>query len=241
MTGMALIRKLCEVGSIDPKELLSLLHGTARKKLDVIKQAVNGRMDRHGRAFLFMLVRNYEQSLKEIEDVEKEIYACAQKYEPSVALLETIPGISCMTAITIVSELGTDLSMFPTSGRLCSWAGVVPGDNESAGKKKSTRLKKGNPYVKCVICQCAWEATRASKNYLREWFYRLSKRRGMKKAVIALGHKLLVIVYNILTTGETYDEDRFAEVQKRVDESKKMKLIAQARKYGLVLTDVSAT
>ncbi len=188
-----------------------------------------------------MLVRNYEQSLKEIEDVEREIYACAQKYEPSIGFLETIPGISGMTAITMISELGTDLSMFPTSGHLCSWAGVVPGDNESAGKKKSNRLKKGNPYVKCVICQCAWAATRARKNYLREWFYRLSKRRGMKKAVIALGHKLLVIVYNILTTGEAYDESRFAEVQKRVDESKKMKLIAQARKYGLVLTDARGT
>lgn len=240
-TGMALIRKLCEAGSIEPEEILNLLHGTARKKLDVIRQAVNGRMDGHDRAFLSMLVRNYEQSLKEIEDVEREIYACAQKYEPSIALLETIPGISGMTAITMISELGTDLSMFPTSGYLCSWAGVVPGDNESAGKKKSNRLKKGNPYVKCVICQCAWAATRARKNYLREWFYRLSKRRGMKKAVIALGHKLLVIVYNILTTGEAYDESRFAEVQKRVDESKKMKLIAQARKYGLVLTDARGT
>jgi transposase len=114
-----------------------------------------GRMDGHDRAFLSMLARNYGQSLKEIEDVEKEIYDCAEKYGSSIAMLETIPGISGMTAVTMVSKLGTNLSMFPTSGHLCSWAGVVPGDNESAGKKKSNRLKKGNPYVKCVIWQCA--------------------------------------------------------------------------------------
>ncbi|MCI9125444.1 MAG: IS110 family transposase [Eubacterium sp.] len=133
-----MIRKLCEAGSIELEVILNFLHGTARKKLDVIRQAVNGRMDGHDRAFLSMLARNYGQSLKEIEDVEKEIYDCAEKYGPSIALLETIPGISGMTAVTMVSKLGTNLSMFPTSGHLCSWAGGFRGITRAPERRNRT-------------------------------------------------------------------------------------------------------
>lgn len=235
ITGMLLIQKLCQCGYISPEEVLSHLRGTVRNKLDDVKQAVNGKMSEHDRRFLSMLVRNYEQCLREIEAVEAEIETCSRKFDGAITLLETIPGINRLTATTIISEIGIDLSMFPSAAHLCSWAGMVPGDNESAGKKKSTRLRKGNPHVKSVICQCAWAATKSKKNYLREWFWKLSRRRGTKKAVIALGHKLLIIIYHMLTTGEVYDENRYSEVKTRMDESKKQKLIAEAKKYGLVL------
>ena len=235
ITGLALIKHLCAVGHIAPGEVLFHLKGTTRNKLDVVQQAVNGKLSEHERRFLSMLVRNFEQCQNEIAAVEQEIADYSKKYESALSLLETIPGVSRLSATTIISEIGVDLHMFPTAAHLCSWAGLVPGDNMSAGKKKSTRLRNGNPYVKSVICQCGWAAARSKKNYLRSWFWALSRRRGTKKAVIALGHKLLIIIYNMLLTGEVYDENRYAVVQSRTEEYKKQRLLAEARKYGLVL------
>jgi len=240
MTGLALIRRLCEVGYVAPANVDSMVFSTARKKISELRQALNGKLDAHERDFLSMLVRIYDHSLTEIAEVEAKIMECAQKFDSAITLIESIPGIQRTTAITIVSELGTDLSMFPTAGHLCSWVGMCPGNNESAGKKKSTRISQGNRHIKSVLCQCAWGATRSKKTYLREWFYKLSRRRGMKKAVIALGRKILVIVYHMITTGECYDEKHFDEVQTKYDDIRKKRLLAEAKKLGLELMPVSA-
>ncbi|WP_425057927.1 IS110 family transposase ISCsa3 [Sporomusa carbonis] len=234
-SGISLIHKLCDVGYISPDDVLSHLRGTARKKLDDIKQAVNGRLNEHERSFLSMLVRNFEQCLREIEDIEKKIMECAGKFEEAIRLVETVPGIQRLTAITIISEIGTDLNMFPTAAHLCSWAGMCPGNNESAGKKKSTRLSKGNLQLKNILCQCSWAATRNKKTYLRDWYWKLSRRRGMKKAIIALGRKLLTIIYHMLTTGELYDETRYGQAKNRHEEIRRNKLIAEAQRLGLKL------
>lgn len=94
---------------------------------------------------------------------------------------ETIPAVQRRASEIIISEPGVDISMFPTAGHLCKWAGLCPGDNESAKKKKTMRITKGNPGIKSVMCQCAWAATRCKKFFLRDWFYRLRARRGTKK------------------------------------------------------------
>jgi transposase len=235
LTGMTIIKRLCAVGFVVPADVDSMVFSTARKKITELRQALNGKLSVHERDFLSMLVRIYEHSLTEIAEVESKIMECAQKYDATISLIETIPGIQRLTAVTIVSELGTDLSMFPTAGHLCSWVGMCPGNNESAGKKKSTRITQGNIHLKSVLCQCAWGATRSKKNYLREWFYKLSRRRGMKKAVIALGRKMLVIIYNMVTSGEVYDEKHFDEAQVKYDDIRKKRLIAEAKKLGLEL------
>ena len=190
LTGMTIIKRLCSVGFIAPTSLDEMVYSTARKKIPDLLQALNGRLIAHEMEFLSMLVRTYEHSMEEIADVEAKLMVCAQKYEAAVSLIETVPGIQRITAVSIISELGTDLSMFPSAGHLCSWVGMCPGNNESAGKKKSTRILQGNSHLKSVLCQCAWAATHTKKNYLREWFFKLSRRRGMKKAVIALGTEL---------------------------------------------------
>lgn len=235
LTGMTIIKRLCTAGFIAPAEIDAMVFSTARKKIPELLQALNGRMTAHEMDFLSMLVRIYERSLTEITEVEASLMQCAQKYEATVSLIETVPGIQRLTAVSIISELGTDLSMFPSAGHLCSWVGMCPGNNESAGKKKSTRITPGNAHLKSVLCQCAWAAIRSKRNYLREWFYKLSRRRGMKKAVIALGRKMLVILYNMLTTGECYNEKHFAEAQNKYDEIRKRRLISEAKKLGLEL------
>lgn len=240
LSGMAIINRLCKDGFVTLSELDTIVLSVARKKIPELRQALNGRMSEHERIFLSMLVRVYEHSQAEIVEIESNIIECASRFNSAVELISTIPGISQLTAVSIISELGTDLSMFPTAGHLCSWVGMCPGNNESAGKKKSTRITQGNRHLKSVLCQCAWAATHTKKNYLREWFFKLSRRRGMKKAVVALGRKMLVIIYNMLVSGECYNEQYFQEAQVKYHDIKKARLIAEAKKLGLELAPVPA-
>jgi len=106
----------------------------------------------------------------------------------------------------LIAELGTDMSVFPSAGHCASWAGVVPGENESAGKKKSTRCRKGNKVLRRILSQAAWGASRKKRSYLRTFFYRIRARQGASKAVMALAHKILVIAYQILKTNTPYQE-----------------------------------
>ena len=150
-------------------------------------------------------------------------------------LLETIPALQRRASTIIVSELGDDFSMFPTAGHLCKWAGLCPGDNESAKKKKTMRITKGNPRIKSVMVQCAWAATRCKNFFLRDWFYRLRARRGAKKALIAVARKLLAMVWYILTTGENYEETRYEQIKKNQEDRRKQRLKTEAAKLGFKL------
>lgn len=234
-SGMALVRHLSQTGSISAEEAKMLLKGTAKSKSEAILQAINGKLSPHEQSFLNMLLEIYDHSLCEIAKIEAKIDLCAEKFDSAISLLETIPGVQRIGAITVISEIGTDVSMFPSAGNLCSWAGMCPVDNESAGKRKSTRLAQGNIHLKNVLCQTAWAVTRCKNTYLREWFWRLQSRRGMKKAVIALGRKLLVIIWNMLLTGEIFSEARYTETKMRMEEHQKQRLATQAKRLGLIV------
>ena len=227
MSGFELIKKLCDKGKLTPLDVEECLHGTLRAKSAEVQQAVAGQLSAHDKVM--------ENCQKEIEEVECHIEGRAHQYEPTLQLLETIPALQRRASTIIISELGVDLSTFPTAGHLCKWAGLCPGDNESAGKKKSTRITKGNPRIKSVMVQCAWAATRCKNFFLRDWFYRLRARRGTKKALIAVSRKRLSIVWHILMTGETYEETRYEETKKNQEERRKQKLKAEAAKLGFKL------
>ncbi len=235
ISGSELIKKLCEKGKLTLLDVEGCLHGTLKAKSIEVQQAVAGQLSEHDKMFLTTLVNVMENCQKEIDKVEKRIVDCAQQYEPTLQLLETIPAIQRRASTVIVSELGTDLSTFPTAGHLCKWAGLCPGDNESAKKKKTMRITKGNPRIKSVMVQCAWAATRCKNFFLRDWFYRLRARRGTKKALIAVARKLLSIVWHILTTGEIYEETRYEKTKKNQEERHKQKLKAEAAKLGFKL------
>lgn len=235
VSGFELIKMLCEKGKLTQADVNNCLHGTLKGKSSEVQQAVAGQLSQHDKLFLKNLVKVMENCQKEIEEVERRIMGCAQQYEPALQLLETIPAIQRRASTIIVSELGVDLSMFPTAGHLCKWAGLCPGDNESAKKKKTMRITKGNPRIKSVMVQCAWAATRCKNFFLRDWFYRLRARRGTKKALIAVARKLLSIVWHILTTGEIYEETRYDETKKNQEERRRQKLKAEAAKLGFRL------
>lgn len=235
VSGMEIIKRLCEKGEIQPDEVLGLLHGTVRNKVSEIRMAVNGKMTQHQKDFLKMLVNWYEQCQSHVAEVEKKMMVCAEKYREAIDLICTIPAMQTISAVTIIAETGVDLRMFPTSGHFCSWAGLCPEDNESAGKRKSTHLSKGNNYIKTILCQCAWGTTRSKKSYLRDWYWKLKQRKGGKRAIIALAHKLLTFIYHILIIKQPFDEERHIAVKKEQDRIRVQKIIAEAKRLGLTI------
>jgi transposase len=143
-------------------------------------------------------------------NLESLILSVAEKYLPQLNLVMTVPGIQSFSAIAVISEIGVDMSVFPTSKHLCSWAGLTPQNNESAGKKKTTRIGHAGAYIKPLLVQCALCAIRAKQNpEIRNRYLSLKKRRGHKKAVIAIARMLLTAIYNILKKNEPYNPELY--------------------------------
>ena len=140
-------------------------------------------------------------------NLESLILSVAEKYLPQLNLVLTVPGIQSFSAIAIIGEIGVDMSVFPTSKQLCSWAGLTPQNNESAGKKKTTRINRAGAYIKPLLVQCANSAIRSKANpEVRNRYLALKKRRGHKKAIIAISRMLLTAIYNILKKNEPYNQ-----------------------------------
>ncbi|MFS0645832.1 transposase, partial [Siminovitchia sp. 179-K 8D1 HS] len=144
-------------------------------------------------------------------DLEQLIKELAQEYQSQIKLIQTVPGFKKeLTSIRLISEIGVDMTKFPTSGHLCSWAGVVPANNESAGKKHSTKISKGGRYLKPLLVQVANAVVRSETHpEIRNKYLQLKKRRGHKKAIIAIAHRLLVAIYHVLLNKEPYNPDLY--------------------------------
>lgn len=157
------------------------------------------------------IIRSHMDSLELCKlNVESLILTVAEKYLPQFDLVSTVPGIQTFAAIGIISEIGVDLSVFPTSKHLCSWAGLTPQNNESAGKKKTTRIGRAGDYIKPLLVQCALCAIRKKSNpEIRNRYLSIKKRRGHKKAIIAIARMLLTAIYNILKKNEPYNPDLY--------------------------------
>ena len=148
-------------------------------------------------------------------NLESLILSVSEKYLPQLNLILTVPGIKTFSAITVISEIGVDMSVFPTSKHLCSWAGLTPQNNESAGKKKTTRISRAGAYIKPLLVQCALNAIRKKSNpEIRNRYLSIKKRRGHKKAIIAIARMLLTAIYNILKKNEPYNADLYRQADK---------------------------
>jgi transposase len=154
----------------------------------------------------------------------------------AVQLLDTIPGVGERVAETIVAEIGVDMSRFPTAGHLASWAGMCPGNNESAGKRKSGKTNQGSPYLRAALVQAAWAASHTKGTYLSAQFGRLVRRMGKKKALVAVGHSILVIVYQVLSGRANYQELGGDYFDRRNVEVQRQRLIRRLESLGLRVT-----
>ena len=181
-----------------------------KASVEQVQAAVDGEMCAE-QAEKLRIIRSHMDSLKLCKlNSESLILTTAEKYLPQLNLVMTAPGIQSFSAIGIISEIGVDMSVFPTSKHLCSWAGLTPQNNESAGKKKTTRISRAGVYIKPLLVQCALNAIRAKQfPEVRNRYLALKKRRGHKKAIIAIARMLLTVIYNILKKNEPYNPDLY--------------------------------
>ena len=199
-------------GERDPEALAELARGRLREKLPLLRRALAGRLQPHQSILLERILAHIDFLEASIAQLQQEIAHALAAAEPmgaeeAVALLQTIPGVSEQTAATLVAEIGTAMSRFPSAKHLASWAGLCPGNHQSAGKRLSGKPTGGNRWLKAVLGEVAWSITRLRQaNYLSAQYHRLARRRGKLKAIVAVAHSILVIAYHILRTKQPYRE-----------------------------------
>ena len=205
VSGRLMLRALIE-GKATPEEMADLAKKKLRKKIPELQPALEGRLEEHHRFLLRLQLDRAEAAEKDLVSLEQCIQEKIKPYELQLTLLQEIPGVDWTLAAVIIAELGVDMSVFETVSQLASWAGVCPGNNESAGKRKSSRIPKGNVYLKTALVEAANSAARAKGTYLRDKFYRLKARRGYKRAAVAIAHKILVAIYHMLSRNVSYND-----------------------------------
>lgn len=234
-SGRNIIRHLIEHGSIDREALDKCLKTKTRNRIDEILVALNGTLSVHQRRFLNMVFQHLEDLEAHKHAVEDEITEEVLKHTDALNLLCSIPGIDVTAAAAIIAEIGTDMSSFPDSQHICSWAGLSPGNNESAGKRKSVHINKGNPYLKSMLCETAWIMAAHRKLYLSSWYWKVKQRKGAKRATIALARKILSIIYTMLKTGTPYNEECFEQRRLRCERKRANRLVNELQKLGYVV------
>ncbi|AJY73726.1 IS110 family transposase [Paenibacillus beijingensis] len=206
VSGITLLEALVNGEVLDSQSVMGMVHHSVRKKVPSLIEALNGRVRAHHRFMIRRHLEHIEQLKEHIETVQVEIDRLLQPYREEVELLKTIPGIQEDAAASILSEIGTNMSEFQTEKHIASWASVCPGNNESAGKKRSSKKNKGNKNLKAVLCQVAWAASMSKNTRLAAFHARVVKRRGPKKAAMATAHLILKICYFVLKDKKPYEE-----------------------------------
>src|SRR6266545_4975133 len=219
-SGRAMIQALID-GESDPAKLAALAHWKVRASAATLREALHGRIKRHHR----FLLRLHLQQV----DAPDAGLAC---FRDAVKQLSTIPGVSELSAQVILSEIGTDMGRFATAAHLRSWAGLCPRNDESAGKRRSTRLRRGAPWLKAMLVQCAWAAARTKATYLHAQFVRLRARRGPKKAICAVAASILTAVYHMLKDGTFYEDLGAVHFDRRRPETQARRLVKRLAELG---------
>ncbi len=190
----------------DPEVLAELARGRLRAKLPQLRQALEGRVEDYHRFLLERLLAHIDFLEQSIAVVQQEIQERLKPYEEAAEVLSSIPTLGEAAIATIIAEIGVDMERFPSDKHVASWAGVCPGNHESAGKRLSGKTTHGNPYLRAVLCELAWVVAHTKGTYLSAFYHRVARRRGKKRAILAVAHKLLVIIYHVLKTKKPYNE-----------------------------------
>ena len=220
--------------SINHEEISSRLLRSLKKKSESVIESIEGYQMTDAQKYRMRLVHAHMDYITStISDIDSMIDSLVKPYENAVQLLCTIPGVDRSSAITIISEIGTDMTQFSNSKRLCCWAGLTPGNNESAGKKKSVRITRAGVYLKPALVQVAHAAVKSNKTpYYKAKYERITKRRGKKRAIIAVARMLLTAVYHMLSTGEAWNPTDLYKIDmpEPLKNKQKEKAVKQAMK-----------
>jgi len=240
VSGRAMLRALSE-GENDADKMAQMARGALREKEAQLRRALTGKLTRSQRFVLKELLRQLDETEAAIARVSQQIQLQTQEnhcpFVPeAVELLQTIPGVGERVAEAIISEIGVDMTRFPSDAHLSSWAGMCPGNNESAGKRKSGKTTKGSPYLRAALTQAAWAASHTKLTYLSAQYRRLASRRGKRKALVAVGHTILVISYHILKHKSGYRELGVDYFDRQNVESQRTRYIRKLAALGLKVT-----
>jgi transposase len=242
VSGRRMIEAMIE-GVRDPRKLAALAHRQIKASPKELYDALHGRLTDHHRFLLQLHIGQHDALNAAIEQIDRQVDTAVSKLDEEaadgqasfralIALLCTIPGVSTLAATTILAEIGRDMSRFATAGHLVAWAGMCPGQNESAGKRKASRLRKGAPWLKTILVQCAWAAKRTKNSYYRAQFNRLSGRRGPQKAICAVAASILTAIYHMLSDGTEHHDLGIDHFERRPVEVSVKRLVARLAKLG---------
>jgi len=217
VSSLDMLRSIAN-GNDDLDDLVNYARGTMKQKREQLKLALQGYIQEHQRFMIKTIIDHYDYLTNTIDMLDKEIAERMNDYQDDIERLDSIPGIATRMAEQMLAELGTNIKeQFPSAAQMCSWAGLVPGNNESAGKRKSSKTRNGNKYLKSALIEAA-HSVRGSKNYLGALYRRMASRKGKKRAAIVVAHAILRISYYLLTRKEMYvdlGEDHFDKQRKQ--------------------------
>lgn len=233
-TGKAILDKL-SIHQTDAVALAELAKGSLKNKKPQIVRALQGSFTKHDAALLKHQLVVHEQLQERRTAIELQLADSVTPYEKLISRLDEMPGINRDAAIEILGEIGDDMSPWANARRFSAWAGLCPGNHESAGKRKNVGVRKGNPFLKSILVQAATAAVKAQGTYYQAKFVRLSKRRGYKRAIVAIAHKMLIAIYHMIRNDKPYQELGAAIFDQRSAESKTQSLVKQLESLGFAV------
>ena len=240
----AIVSYLLTCDTFDPEHCKSLLHGSMKPKADEIIDSILGYELSNEQNQKLKICREHHSYIEQCKaNLQLYIDALSKKYQPQIDLIASLEGIGQKAATVILSEIGADMSIFYSAKHLCSWAGLTSGNNESAGKKKSVRISRAGIYLKPILVQCALASLKSQKDtYFKDKYLRIKKRRGHKKAIIAIARMMLTCIYHMLSKNEPFNPtDRdYLDIPEKIQEKYQQKAVEQAiyilQKQGFTIT-----
>lgn len=235
VSGRAMMRALI-AGRTDPEALAELARGRMRTKIPQLRRALTARFRTHHAYLLARMLTHAEALDAEIAELDERIAQALRPFADLIELLGTITGIQARSAQNILAEIGADMAVFPTGAHLASWAGLCPGQRDSGGKRGSGKTRKGNPWLRTTLVQCARAAIRRRDSYFAECYRQIMRRRGDPKAIIAVAHEILLAVHRVLSTHTAYTDPGVATLRARNDDTQRRKAIRSLEKLGYQVT-----
>ena len=229
VSGREMLQALLE-GNAAPEDIAALARGKLRKKIPELIESLKGNVSEHHRCLIGMSLRHLDYMAELIAELDERIDNAMKPYQPQEELLTTITGVDKKSAESIIAEIGVNMSQFPTAAHLASWAGICSGNNESAGKRMSGKINKGDSWLMRILIQVAYAAANTKNTYLKDKYHRIAARRGKKKAAVAIGHKILIFAYYVISHGVSYQdlgENYLDKLNKEVIEKRLIKRLQQ--------------
>lgn len=236
VSGQRMLQALLKQEAVDVEEVAGLAHWRLESKIDQLQQALEGKVTEHHRFLLDLLLKHMRLIEQQIQRLDQEIQRRLEPYKKEYELLQTIPGIKQIGAAQILSEIGPDMSPFPDGDHLSSWGGVCPGNNESAGKKFQSRIRKGNTHLLTALTECSWAAMKKKDSHFRNKYYRLKSRRGSQRAIVAVSHAMLKAIYVVLSQHRPYEEPQPQSLSESQRNRRASSLCRQLRQLGYDVT-----